>query len=178
MLFLQWKTQVPHYFFRKKWSASFFSPENSWVHRYFYRKKNKAPHYFFRKNGAPPYFFRKKSSTKLFLQKKMFFFRKKETPHFYSEEIVRCFIFFWRNFEAPHFCLWRTNEAPHVFLKKAWGTWACCLNILADVISAVTKSSASVFLQKKIKRLIISSEKMLVFFFEENMIHLIFVLQK
>jgi hypothetical protein len=112
------------------------------------------------KNESSYYFFMKKWSSSLSS------IEKNEAPHYFFR--TKTLIFF----------LMKNEALLHVFLKKAWGTWACCLNILADVISAVTKSSASVFLQKKIKCLIISSEKMLVFFFEENMIHLIFVLQK
>ena len=77
------------------------------------------------------------------------------------------------NNEAPHFFL-RNNEPLHFFLKKSRGTWACNLNTPANVSSAA----------KKIKHLVISSEKNEVphylfknkscFFSEELMRRLIF----
>ena len=89
--------------------------------------KNEAPRYFFRKNEAPHYFFTKKISS--------LFWRNNAALQFFSEEIMRPFIFFCTNNEAIHLFLkkwWST----WFFLKKQWGDWACYLNNPANVISA------------------------------------------
>jgi len=129
MLCLQWKNKVPHYFFRKKWSAYLLL-----------QKKHEAHHYFFRKNEAPHYCFRKKWSASLWVQNRMkhlVISAIKNQLCFFLKKIMLMLFQQWKNEAPPNF--FRKNEVPQYFFRKKWG--------------------ASLFLQKKMKHLIISSEK-------------------
>ena len=110
------KTEVPHYFLRKK---SFFS-EGIMMHIYFFwrkklyqaqwssrpeclmisSEKNEVLHYFFKKNQ--PFF-------KDIVRHLILFWRNNECCNF-SEEIMQGLILFWRNNEALHFFC-RNNRA-------------------------------------------------------------------
>jgi hypothetical protein len=66
--------------------------------------KNEAPHYFFRKKWSTSLFLQKKWSSSWSHQTKMKLLIISKKKHwFFSEEIKRSFIFFWRNNEALDF---------------------------------------------------------------------------
>ena len=125
--------EAPHYFFRKKWSSSLFLQEKNKAPHYLL-KTNEAPHYFFRKKWSTSLFLQKKmkcfiiSSEHMrllmtsehrmrlliiFIKKHLIFYLGNNEIEgmmrslIFYEEIMRSFIFFWRNNEAPHFFLKR-----------------------------------------------------------------------
>ena len=124
-------------FLQKKMKCLLFSPENSWVHRYFYRKKTKHLIISSEKMELLPISSEKKSSTKLFLQKKMFFFRKKRHlifilkrswgALFFSEEILRHLIFVCEELMRRLMFFWRRHEAlglvASIFLLMLFLQW-------------------------------------------------------
>ena len=131
-------------------------------------EKNEVLHEFFRQKWSALLFLQKKGGDSLFLHKKISFFvwrnnaaldfalKKYWGTSFFSQEIMRHLIpwgtnevhqFFWSNNEASvsWFLQIKTtcliissdkNEAPHYFFRKKWST--------------------SLFLQKKMRHLIIS----------------------
>ena len=88
---------------------------------------------------APHYFFRKKSSTSLFLQKKW-------GASLFLQNKKQCF------------CLKKYSGASF-FLKKFWGASFFHCRSHTHRIIEVTRPSMSLFLEIKMRRLIISSEK-------------------
>jgi hypothetical protein len=124
MLFLQWKTKWPPYFFREKLSAPLFLQKKMKC-LIISSEKNEAPHYFFRKklifiwrnNDAFHFFLKrwwgplaqhlnkhlnvfssvKKSSAPLILKKKWvasWFIQKKRAHHYFYRRGIP--LFFWR----------------------------------------------------------------------------------
>ena len=124
------KNEVPHFFFRKQWSTSLFLQKIN-THLIISSEKNQAPQYFFsasllissEKYEVSQYFFRKTWGASAFLQKKISIF---------SEEIMRGFIFFWRNNEALGlvtsiillmlFLQWK-NQVPNKKMKHLIIPW-------------------------------------------------------
>ena len=114
------------------------------------RQQAQAPHYFLRcllisseMKEAPHYFFRKKWGTSLFLQKKMkcLIISSEKNEASISSEKNEIPHHFYKKNEAHHYF---KKKAPHYFFRKKW--------------------DASLFLQKKMKCLIISSGMNLDFF--------------
>ena len=178
---------MPHYFFRWKLSASLFL-----------QKKNKHLPFFYvsEENQAPHYFFREKWSASLLLQKNQPFF-KDIVRHFIVcqkkyQKNSKVFYFFWRNIKknnlanvvatiknkVPHY-FFRRNEVPGSFIRKKSSASLVFPKKMKCLIISSEKNASSSF-QKSVKRLIISSPKIkcLISFFWQNNETLHFVLKK
>ena len=137
-------------------------------------RNNKALHFFPKKTWGAWFFHCRNNISRIVLEvtspSASFLLQKKnEAPQYSCKKNVD---YFWRNNAAPH-CFWRINEAGHFFYSR---------NNVSRIIE-VPSPSASLFVQKKMKRLIISEKneaphyffrKKSVFFSEEIMKSLIF----
>ena len=103
-IFFWWKNQALHFFWRNNEALYFLLLQQHW--------QDYSSWYFFRKNKKPCYFFdisfEKLWSASLCLWKKADFF----------EEVVRHFIFLWRNNEVLDFLLKHKRKVSACFFSE------------------------------------------------------------